>query len=233
MIDGGEPFSIIAEKTGLSTTTTSFFKRDEITGKASGDFKTILESSSAIVSEIYALPENSATYPVELDDSTYYIIGAKSVRDASVLPLADVKNDIKKSILATKEQAQSGSLLANWVNDLNSGTTTITDIKSDNNLASKSFKELGRDSASENKDLIFATSNNQYGYHITDKNDGVIIFINDIKTNKDSKSADVEAIKSAQGSYFDSLLLAYYRDNASISINDDLLDRTYSANYTE
>jgi len=147
--------------------------------------------------------------------------------------LADVKNDIKKSILASKEQAQSGSLLANWVNDLNSGSTTITDIKSNNNLASKSFKELGRDSASENKDLIFATSNNQYGYRITDKNDGVIIFINDIKTNKDSKSADVEAIKSAQGSYFDSLLLAYYRDNASISINDDLLDRTYSANYTE
>jgi len=222
LIDNGESFASIAEKTGLKTTKTKSLSRAQILD-ATGDLKTAIDLNPSIIDEIYTMSADGASYPLELDDESYIVIGIDTLKPQTVLPLDDVKSDITKTIKANIIENQATIALAQMVDDLNAGTKSTSDIKG----TSKSFKNLKTDTESANKDLIFGTSINEFDYRI-DGDNAIIATITDVNFDNTDIKQDRNQIVASQRQIIDSLLMQYYRNNTSISINERLLSQAYS-----
>lgn len=226
MIDSGSPFSEIAEKTNLKTLNTKSFSLNTL-AEAKGDLKAIIDAAPSVVDELFTLPEGGASYPLEIDDTSYAVIGIKNIEETAILPLEDVRKDIEKTIRANKKSNEAEIALSKIVNDLNSETTTLKDVQSKYRAKIKPFTNLKRDTKSENKELIFSIEKGGYDYRTTEK-EAILVTITDVNFNNKNAEIAIETITSAQRNVIDSLLMQHLRDNTKISINENLLERTYS-----
>ena len=227
MIDNGKGYDDIAKETGLTTNQTKFYSRENIVS-VDGDLKTVLEASPSIVDEIFTLSDNGATYPLETDDNTYYLIGVSEIKPQTTIPFADVKKDIAKTVAAQKTQAMADVKMNEILSALKDGSRNVKSLSARYKATAKPFKAIARDSDRNDKDIIFNTTINDYGYQILDNN-AVIIAVENI--TYDAKQSDTESqqseVREQQAQVIDSLITHYNRENASITVNDRLLESTY------
>ena len=220
MIDSGVSFNEIATKTGLKTETTTAYTENEAV-MASGIFGDILQASPSILEELYALPINGATYPLELDDQHYVVVGVKGIYEEKVQPLNDVKSNIVAILTKEKQKDFIIDLVESENND-------IQDSKLLGDAKTYPFTNIKRSSEHEYNSLIYASSITNPEYLI--ENDQLIIAnISNVsfKDSSDNKF-DNDMILQNQNSVLNSLISSYHRENANIIVNNTLLKDTYS-----
>jgi len=229
MADAGQSYSEIAGILGLETSETAALDRSNL-ANITGALKTAIESGPSLIDEIFNLPEGAATYPVEIDDSSFIIVGVQSITPETLQPLADVRDDILATLRDQQRETAAETRLQSLIAELQSGTLTDNDLKNQYRARIRTNNNLSREDAStRTADLIFATDNNMYDY-FRDDDSMVMVHVTDIRfdTSDTNTATDAASFQSAQDQIIDALLTHYWRDNATIRINDALLERQYA-----
>lgn len=223
MIDGGQSFAMIAEETDLETNTTEFYTQNAIITAEQEVLSQIIQGSPSTLEEIYSLPEGGVTYPFELDDGSYAIIGIQAIQRAELRPLDNVSDEIVTALTNQRLRTIADQTLAAQVS-----STDAIDIPS--TATSEAFSGLSRDSDKAYKALAYQARVDGYAYQVNN-DDVTLVLVDAVRfADIDDEAVTQDALIQAQITAIDSLLTQYYRDNTSISVNDRLLERTYGAN---
>ena len=233
MLDNGVGFEEISTKTGLKLKTIKSTTHNEL-NNADADLSKIIESDPSIANELFSLAQDGATYPLEIDDDTYVVIGIQSITQSSTLPLNDVSADIKKTLRAQRQEQIATAEMDKAIAELNSKATSWDDFSKTHKTTSKTFKNIARNNDKYNADLIFGLGKNDYAYDSRNPDKIKIYTITDINFKGKSDDKDLHG-KTAekQKNIIDTLLSQFWRDDITVTINDRLLQQTYNPNATE
>lgn len=219
MIDGGRSFDYIAEQTDLAVDQSENLTQGSLMNTDQETLKTIIESSPATLDELFSLPEGAVTYPLELNDGSFAVVGIDSVKSAEIRPLEAVRDEIIKAIRTERQQEMATETLTA---QLESGD----DLTIPDTAQRESFSNLGRDSDNPRTNLVFQASKGGYAFEI-DNNNAIIAHIDTIDFDDSESYAEKDTIRRRQAETLDSLLTRHYRNNTNININERLLERTY------
>ena len=226
MVDSGANFASIATETGLKTKDTASVTLSEIT-KLPQSLQDVINQNPSIATEIFALQDDMSSYPIELDDGGYMVVGLKSLTAKQFQPLDSVANDIR-TILKNQRIALNGeSALDDVVNGLNDQSLSIDDVSKQYGAKKRTYKNVKQGENNANAPLIFTTALHGYGATIDGDNQVQIVVVDKIARD-DSKSANLENdIAQKYTNMFNTVQNMYYRMNTDISVNEDLLAMQY------
>jgi peptidyl-prolyl cis-trans isomerase D len=230
MIDSGNDFQSIAEKTGLSINETESFTLSSLT-TAEGDLGMLVEQSPSIADEIFGIDPSSATYPIELDDESYVVIGVSEVKPQSDIPLEDVKNDIENAIIQLQKMSLAEAELEQIISGLNNDTLSLSTIEDEYSFQRENFNELSKSNDIQSNNIIFQIPAGEYAYRLDDVMQQASIFYVDtveISKNSDLSDGEITDYRQLQRQIADSVLSAVYRDKYGININQNLLRQSYA-----
>jgi peptidyl-prolyl cis-trans isomerase D len=222
MLDNGDGFSSISEKLTLKTATTNSLTQSGLSN--TGPLLTkIIEASPSIAEELFSLPENGVTYPLELDDDEFVIVGIKSITAQDVVALGDVKKDIVKTLKAERKSSMAEAKAVEFINALNEGGDLPQSLK----VKKSKIKNMKRSDDNKNASLIYSLDKNKYGYRM-DNTSVAIVQLTDVSFSNKVDDVDVKAIRSGQNTLVNTLSQSYWRDNMTVTINNALLEQAYS-----
>ena len=222
MLDNGDGFSSISEKLTLKTATTNSLTQSGLSN--TGPLLTkIIEASPSIAEELFSLPENGVTYPLELDDDEFVIVGIKSITAQDVVALGDVKKDIVKTLKAERKSSMAEAKAVEFINALNEGGDLPQSLK----VKKSKIKNMKRSDDNKNASLIYSLDKNKYGYRMNNTS-VAIVQLTDVSFSNKVDDVDVKAIRSGQNTLVNTLSQSYWRDNMTVTINNALLEQAYS-----
>jgi peptidyl-prolyl cis-trans isomerase D len=224
MLDNGDGFSSLVEKLELKTATGDSLTRNNL-GNAGPLLKKIIEASPSIGDELFSLPENGATYPLELDDNEFVIVGVKSITQQDAVALDDVKKDIISALKTTRKTAMAEAKASELTNTLNQGVALPKSLT----VKTSTVKKLKRDGDNKNTSLIYSLDKDAYGYRL-DNNAVTIVKLTDVTFSNKIDDVDVKTIRTSQNALVNTLSQSYWRDDMNVTINDALLKQAYSEN---
>lgn len=222
MLNNGEMFDSIASKTKLKTTTTKSFTNMN-TNDLPEDIKKAAEISPSVIEEIFNLDEGHASYPVEIDENSYIVIGVKSIKPQDYKSLSDVKNDIKKAMIAQRRDAAAAEKLASIDAAIKNGEKSLDDIAKEYGATSKSFKDVSRDNKNYDTTFLFGVGLNDVSSQV---NNGTVSIAKVNAVNFNGKAKEDQKVPFAP---VDSLWRQYLRGEYKITINQELLSTQYGA----
>lgn len=226
MVDSGKEFSSIAKDVGLKTQKTKSVTRNEVT-KLPKTLQDIIAQNPSVGEEMFALNEGMASYPVELDDGGFIVVGVQSLTNETYKPIKDVSKDIRETIKSQKIALNASEALDDVVKGLNGGRLDDDSLKSDYNAKRQLFKNVKQDSKKLETDLIFNTSLNEYNARINDKNNVQVIKVSSIKKGDSKSSSKLDENKINYKTLFEATQNQFYRLNTNITVNNDLLAAQY------
>lgn len=222
MIDAGQGFSDIAGATGLKTEPTNHFSENDLITQEEGILSDVIKASPAIIDELYSLPKGGVTYPLELDDTRYVVIGVRDITEETAMPIDTVKDDIITD-LRLKNQQEAAKIT------LDEQLQNPEGYEPPSSAYVQNINDISRTSDNDFTDLLFSTSRGGYDYQITDDGYAVITTVTDIRYDDESDISSNELLIEQQRALIDSLLNEYYRQKFDVTVNEDLLRSTYSA----
>jgi peptidyl-prolyl cis-trans isomerase D len=215
MIDSGATFEKIMADTGIKTTKTQAISED--TEELPKVIQDIVNDNPSIRNEIFSLSENMASYPVELENGGYIVIGAMDIKEESFIPLKTVKSDIQKKIKEQRTESQAKSILAGLMIESN-----IEEIIKKYKPKKQSFRSIKNNSSNKNADIIFKTPYKNLKGYIRD-NTAYIVSVE--KTSYSNKNINNYNINYTD--IFNAVQNQYLRENADIMVNENLLLERY------
>jgi peptidyl-prolyl cis-trans isomerase D len=232
MLDSGADFATIAEKTSLKIEETQSLTQSSLPNSDNSDLQLALENSPSVANEIFALQTGQATYPIELNDEKYIVIGVKDIKQSDLLPFEDVRTDIEKILRSNQTMTMAINKANAVVTKLNQGDLDVDTLKKDYDATAKPFKSIGRNDGKLNTNVIFNLSKDQYQVHQQNDQNIEIYTLNTIEF-ADESDISYDNLKDRQDRQVNALLNQYWQSNTSVSINESLLEFHYGDSESE
>ncbi len=223
MLDNGDGFSNISEKLKLQTSDSVSLSRNDLKAVKLLALRKVLDSKPSVADELFSLSENGATYPLELDDDEFIIIGVKSIIQQDVVALDDVRKDIVKTLKAERKASMAEAKALEFTNALNEGGDLPQSLK----VKESKIKNMKRNDDNKNAPLVYSLNKDEYGYRLDDKS-VAIVQLTDVSFSNKVDDVDVKSIRSAQNALVNTLSQSYWRDDMTVTINEALLEQAYS-----
>tara|TARA_B100001750_G_scaffold234022_1_gene234883 strand:+ start:534 stop:2381 length:1848 start_codon:yes stop_codon:yes gene_type:complete len=225
MIDAGQGFDDIAGKTGLKTEQTNSYTEEDILNLESGIMAEIAKASPAIIDELFGLPERGVTYPLEMNDSNYVVIGVRDVTEETAKSIDAVRNDIIQALRLENREQKAIALLDEQIKSSKT-------VQLPSSVTTKTYKDVSRSSENENNSLIYNTAMGQMNYRI-EGDSAIIAKIDNVNYIEGENNIDKNSLRENQRKEIDSLLSNYFRTKIGVSVNEDLLRNTYSVDISQ
>jgi peptidyl-prolyl cis-trans isomerase D len=223
LVNDGQNFDAIAEKVGLSNEDSPFLTRSDVNNFPEA-LTAAIEISPSITDEIFNLPEGSASYPVEINEGEFIVIGVKTLQEESFKPLEDVKNDLREQIQKERLEDNARTVLSSVIADVNAGDRSLDDVVKEYGAGRAIFRNVTRSSERRDADAIFDAPLDGIGTLI---DDGTVSLIQITANGFNTPDAQSTGHATYTAS-IDSLFRSYLRENSKISINDYLLEQQYN-----
>lgn len=227
LVDSGDSFQSIVEKTGLKTKTTQSVTEMQVT-QLPQNLQDAISQNPSIGQEIFSLDENKASYPVETDDGGYIVVGVNKLKPMSYKPLTDVSESIRQILKNESTASIASSKLSEIMNNLQNGSVTLSDIAKTYRAKTNRFNNIGISSTKYDAALIFNTDLNGFNAQVNDDNEVQISTVTGIRRD-DSKKANASVDEKQNFmNIFNAAENIYYRTNTDITVNQELLAAQYS-----
>jgi gamma-glutamylcyclotransferase (GGCT)/AIG2-like uncharacterized protein YtfP len=172
--------------------------------------------SPSLIDELYGLPQGGVTYPVELNDNRYVVIEVSEIKPETVPPLDDVRDEITQLIKRERQLETARNMLQNV------DGTLLSQAQETN------FTDIARGDDHPHIEMIYHESLNDEAYQTVIKENDIIISKIETVTFADGEDYNgQDDYLELQAAIIDSLMGQYYRRNADISINHELLKESY------
>ncbi len=230
MIDNGQTYDEIKAVAPLKTSKIERLSTDNFDNKIPESLKSALENGPSLKDEIFTLPAGGVAYPIEIDEANYIFVGVDAIEGGELQALDDVRDDIRATLITQNQRAIAQQELNMITDQLIANSKTLDTVKDDKNGKIRTVEDLKQgDSSTATANLISTADENGYNA-IIDGDNAIIVRIDDVKYNDDDAEDmdNLSTIQSTQTAMVDSLLAAYYRDNASIWVNETLLNQYIS-----